>query len=137
MTERPRPRTVQELLGLVDRGWREFRAALRDPLLTAHAAAWEALVPGLLEAERRGQLGPSTDADVDKFNARVAERSASLDLATATRQLEAAHLGVVTAVGRLLDDDLRRERVVGIVASNTYGHYAEHAADLARQVPAR
>lgn len=131
MSEPERPETVGELLASVDRGWREFRSSVRDPAIAAHAAAWEALVPGLLEAERRGHLGPISDEEVDEFNARVAEGSRGLDLAAAMRELDAAHLCLVTAVSRLEDADLRRERALGIVAANTYEHYPDHAAELA------
>ncbi len=136
-----------ELLARVDSGWREFRARVRHlgrdgmarktPVgwtytdLVAHVAAWEDATRRRLRAfQERGER-PGPPGEVDDFNAKVVAEHRFVGAEAILGELETAHRMLVEEIVRLdaVDDWIER-----IVAANTFGHYAEHAEELAAAV---
>ncbi len=139
--------TRDELLAKIDEGWRDFRAKVRSlgraglatatPVgwtyhdLVAHAAAWEAFAIGALARDRADTLRPMTDADVDAFNARAVEERRHLASEALLGELDAAHNRLVAEVKKLSPDELADEKILRIVGSNTFYHYADHSGEFA------
>ena len=154
------PATSKELLALVDEAWRPFREAVRgigrarvgEPTgagwtyrdLIAHVAAWEDLTARRLRALRTtGRLpGPGDEStvgvaafrDADDFNARVVTSHRLVGAEALHDELDTAHRALRAELEQLADDRLGENdgQVIAVVAGNTYGHYAEHAAELGR-----
>lgn len=144
---RPLPLTPGDLAARVEEGWQPARAAIArlatDGLgrptpvgwtgraLALHVAAWHELTIRRLASWRDTGERPA-GVDVDDFNAKVAEEAASSGDAEVIERLDASYaafLGTVRALpaDRLADLDWWP---VGVVAANSYGHYAEHAEEL-------
>jgi DinB family protein len=152
------PATSKELLRLVDEAWRPFRERVRDlgrgrigeatgagwtyRDLIAHVAAWEDLTARRLRALRTaGRLpGPGDEAalgvaafrDADDFNARVVSSHRLVGAEALHDELDTAHRSLRSELEQLPDERLHEHdgMVIGMVAGNTYGHYAEHAAEI-------
>lgn len=136
-----------ELLEKIDDAWREFRAQVRhlgrDGLdrstsagwtcrdLVAHVAAWEDATRRRLRAFRERGERPGPPGEVDDFNAKVVAEHRFVGAEAILGELETAHRMLVEEIVRLdaVDDWIER-----IVAANTFGHYAEHAEELAAAV---
>jgi hypothetical protein len=153
------PGTTSELLARVDEGWRAFRDAIRglgrgrmdEPTgggwtfrdLIAHVAAWEDITARRLRTFREsgGQTRPSEIADVDTFNAGVVASHRLVGAEALLDELDTAHRRLVAEIAQLTEEQMRHDVretpfgpatwVVAIVAGNSYGHYEEHAAELA------
>ena len=137
-----------DLLARIDEGWREFRARVRHVGregmsrrttagwtyrdLLAHVAAWEEEAARGLRALREGGEIPrfGTDAAVDAFNARAIEERRLVGAEAIVDELEAAHRTLVALVRDLRPELVPDPRLQRWVAGNTFGHYAEHAAEL-------
>ncbi|TMC77247.1 MAG: ClbS/DfsB family four-helix bundle protein [Chloroflexi bacterium] len=149
-------RTADDLLGLVQTPWIGFRlgvGAIGLPRfeektstgwtfkdLVAHAAAWEERTASRLRTSRESGEGmlPGVD-DADEFNAAVVVRTRGRDAREVIRELDAAHERVVDEIRKLGPEQLHAndDRVIAVVAGNTYGHYAEHFDELFAAVPKR
>lgn len=152
MTQEERPIPKDELLRLVDEGWRGFRgqvrhigmARLRDKTptgwtykdLLAHAAAWEEEATRRLRAVRAGQDVPQLpDIDTDAFNARVVEERRLVGPEAILDELDAAHRTLVDVVRTLSEETILRPLVQRWIGANTFGHYAEHKDELDAAIP--
>ncbi len=152
------PGTSRELLVAVDDGWRAFRDAVRgigrarlgDATgagwtyrdLLAHVAAWEDLTARRLRvflADGRtpwpgdeAALGLPGFRDVDEFNARVVASHRLVGAEALLDEIDTAHRALRAELERLSDEQVHRndDWAIAIVAGNTYGHYAEHAAEI-------
>jgi hypothetical protein len=149
-------RTSDDLFGLIQTSWIGFRLAIgaiglrgleattssgwtyKD--LVAHAAAWEDRTASRLKALRESgaQTYPGV-ADADEFNAAVVERTRGRDAAEVVRELDAAHERIVDEVRKLTPERIHANEswVSGVLAGNTYGHYAEHFDEVFAAVPKR
>lgn len=113
--------------------------------LLAHVAAWErATAERLARYAASGErAGPPGQAD--EFNARVASSAAGRAPASIRRELLDAHEALVAAVSALDDAQVAahveetpfgpQSWVFAVVAGDSFGHYAEHEAELAAGVP--
>ena len=149
-------RTTEDLFGLVQTNWIPFRLAIgaiglpalenttwsgwtyKD--LVAHAAAWEDHITGRLKGlrESRAETHPGVD-DADTFNAEVVERTRGREAADVIRELDAAHERMLAEVQKVTSERIQANDrwVVGVIASDTYGHYARHFDEVYAAVPKR
>ena len=147
-------RTRDDLFGLVQTNWIAFRLAIgaiglpalenvtssgwtyKD--LVAHAAAWEDHIAMRLKGMREtgAETYPGVD-DADAFNADVVERTRGRAAADVIRELDAAHERMVAELQRLTPERIHANNswVVAVVASDTYGHYAQHYDEVFAAVP--
>ena len=152
------PATSKELLAAADAGWRRFREAVRDVGrakmdhqtgagwsyhdLFAHIAGWQDLTARRLRVYRttgafpgpgdEGALGSPSFADADEFNALLISSHRLVGAEALVDELDATFRAVRDELTQLTDAQLRAndDRVISVVAGNTYGHYEEHAAEL-------
>jgi hypothetical protein len=147
-------RTPQELAAVVNAGWVNFRlavmslgdAALKQPTsagwtfkqMVAHAAAWEDRAATRLQELREDHV-TQQPVEADEFNATVAAAAASRPARDILRELDDAHTRLVKEIERIPQDRLHPsdERLIGYIAGNSYGHYAEHHVELFDAVPTR
>ena len=147
-------RTKDDLFGLVQTNWIAFRLAIgaiglpalenatssgwtyKD--LVAHAAAWEDHIAMRLKGMREtgAETYPGVD-DADAFNADVVERTRGRAAADVIRELDAAHERMIAELQQLTPERIHANNswVVGVVASDTYGHYAQHFDEVFAAVP--
>jgi hypothetical protein len=143
-----------DLLALVDGAWINFRLGLRSlglpgledktstgwtyKDLVAHAAAWEDYAVKLLRGLRERGEKPAT-IDTDAFNAAVVERTRGRDPLEVSGDLDASHARIVEEIGQLTPEQIHAhdDWAIGVVAANTYGHYAEHFDEVFAAVPKR
>ncbi|HVR88093.1 MAG TPA: DinB family protein [Candidatus Limnocylindria bacterium] len=144
------PATSSELLARVDVGWRPLREAVRGlgrarlderaPTgwsyhdLLAHIAAWEDLTARRLRTLREtGQrTQPAEALDIDGFNARIVETHRLVGAEALVDELDTSHRALRRELEQLTDVQIQGGLgwAVVIVAGSSYGHYAEHAAEL-------
>lgn len=150
--------THAELLARVDGGWRAFREAVRHVGrarlaeqtgagwsyhdLVAHVAGWHDLTARRLRAFRtRGTfpgagdeatLGIAAFTDTDEFNARLVSSHRLVGAEALLDELDATFHALRAELAQLTDEQLGADDggIIKTVAGNTYGHYAEHAAEL-------
>src|SRR2546422_5244004 len=149
-------RTADDLLGLVQTPWTGFRLAIgaiglpgleektstgwtyKD--LVAHAAAWEERTATRLRTLRESGAKdlPGVD-DADEFNAAVVERTRGRDARDVVDELDAAHARMLEEIENLSPEQIHAndDRMIAVVAGNTYGHYAEHFDEVFAAVPKR
>ena len=147
---------VDDLLALVQTSWTGFRLAIgaigipaleektstgwtyKD--LVAHAAAWEDRTASRLATFRESGANtyPGVD-DTDEFNAAVVERTRGRDAREVLGELDATHARIVAQIEKLSPKEIHAndDWVIGVVAGNTYGHYAEHLDEIFASVPKR
>ena len=147
-------RTTEDLVGLVQTNWIGFRLAIgaiglpalenttssgwtyKD--LAAHAAAWEDHIAGRLKGLREtgAKTYPGVD-DADAFNAEVVARTRGREAADVIRDLDAAHERMLAELQQLTPERIHANDnwVVAVVASDTYGHYAQHFDEVFAAVP--
>lgn len=108
--------------------------------LVAHAAAWEDRTATRLREYRESgdKTLPGVD-DADAFNSAVVERTRGRDAREVILELDAAHGRILEEIGKLTPGEIHAndDRVIAVVAGNTYGHYAEHFDELYAAVPKR
>jgi hypothetical protein len=106
--------------------------------LVAHAAAWEDRTAKRLRTFRAEGAQVAVD-DTDEFNAAVVERTRGRDARDVVRELDEAHGRILEQIEQLTPEQIHSDddRVVAIVAGNTYGHYAEHFDEVFAAVPKR
>jgi hypothetical protein len=150
------PRTVRETLQRIDQSWAAFRAAaLRIPLrglderigvdgwtrkqMLAHVAAWHDLTADrIVKLVNFGELEP-LDRDTDHFNAAVARQAVGKTSGEVLKDLDATFNRMRRQVARMTDAQLESNDwfAAWVIGGNTYGHYAEHWADVTPSESAR
>jgi len=151
--------TAAELLSKVDDAWKPFRESVRhvgrakmgEPTgsgwtyhdLVAHVAGWQDLTARRLRVLRAtGALpGPGDEAAVgveafssaDELNARLVSSHRLVGAEALLDELDTTFRSVRDEIGQLTDAQIHanEDEVVAVIAGNTYGHYEEHAAELA------
>jgi hypothetical protein len=148
-------RTSAELADIADRAWVPFRLAVlsiglpgldaqtsagwtyKD--LVAHVAAWFDLTTERLARFRETGEVADPGGTADEINAGIVERARGRDAREILEGLDASLTMLLEEIKRL-DDELMHandDRVIAIVAGNTYGHFAEHHVELHAAVPKR
>jgi hypothetical protein len=150
--------TQAELLAKVDEGWRAFREAVRhvgrakmgEPTgggwtyhdLFAHIAGWHELTARRVRAFRttgilprpgdEATLGIPTFKDADEYNAALVSSHRLVGAEALVDELDTTFRTLRGEVAQLSDEQIKGYRggIITAVASNTYGHYAEHAKEL-------
>jgi len=150
--------TSNELLEAVDDGWRSFRQSVRHVGragmdgqtgagwtfhdLVAHIAGWHDLTARRLRVFRltgvfpgpgdESSVGIPAFANADEFNARLVSSHRLVGAEALVDELDATFQAVRSELVQLTDAQIHAadDRVIAVVAGNTYGHYAEHAAEL-------
>ncbi|HEV8535027.1 MAG TPA: maleylpyruvate isomerase N-terminal domain-containing protein [Candidatus Limnocylindria bacterium] len=150
-------RDAAELTRVIQAAWPSFRLAVaslglpaleqKTPTgwtykdLVAHAEAWEDRTAKRLVTYREGGEGGRDSAidDTDEFNAAVVERTRGRDGRGVLRDLDATHARLLEEIARLTPERIHQnhDRVIAMIAGNTYGHYAEHHDELLAAVPKR
>lgn len=147
--EPPPPDTIAGTLVLMDDAWHRFAAAadavpanrLTDRLgperwtrkqMLAHVAAWHELTfRRLNDFSLSGEPQPLRE-EVDAINARVARAAEGRTAGEIVANMAASYRRLRRLVDGLTDRQLRDHDgwPAAVIAANTYGHYAEHSADL-------
>lgn len=105
----------------------------------AHSIAHEQLALDELHHALRGEPLAIRPSRIDRFNAEAVESRRDQSLAEVHAAWDASFAAVVAAVTKLTDDDVDpdgpvaaalEDTVNGVLANNTYGHYAEHMVDI-------
>lgn len=150
--------TAAELLAKVDAAWTPFREAVRhvgrakmdQPTgagwtyhdLVAHVAGWHDLTARRLRAFRttgafpgpgdETALGVPAFAGADEFNARLVSSHRLVGAEALVDELDTTFRAVRQELALLGDEQIHANAdwVIGILDGNTFGHYAEHAAEL-------
>jgi hypothetical protein len=128
------PFSDDQLLGpTLHGGW-----SIKD--LIAHIGFWEQHTAKKFGALLRGVNPPDEGLTLDELNAQVYAQNQHKPLAEVRLAEEAAYEQLLLLVENALDDDLfdpqrfawtEGKPFAEWIASNTYGHYAEHQADYA------
>lgn len=147
--------TSAELADIAWQSWRSFRAALfavglaglEQPTpagwtykdVASHVAGWFDLTTRRLE--RFSATGDLTDpgGTADEINAAIVERTRGRDARAVLEELEPSLSRLLAAIRGLAGAQLHAEddRLIAIVAGNTYGHFAEHHVEVHAAVPKR
>ena len=142
------PRTANEIVDLIDRGWRDFHAAATSfpsehmdehigegwtrKQMLAHITAWHDLTnERLLHLLATGEPGVLKQ-DTDTINARVARQAVGRTGGEVLKDMELSFNKLRRQVSRLSDEQLAAHEgwAAWVVAANTYEHYLEHADDV-------
>lgn len=102
--------------------------------MLAHITAWHELTTDrLARFVESGEPEPSTE-DEDAFNARIARAAVGRTTGEIVLALDDSYRRLRREVARLTDDQMAAhdDWASAIVAGNTFDHYADHLADLAR-----
>jgi hypothetical protein len=172
MTDIPRM-SKAELLAKINDGWNAFSTYLstltpEQLIVPKDAAGWSAqdhvihiadwersLIPFLDKGDRLAVLGVDAatwaEADWDKINGIMQQRSKDLTVEEAHKYVDDAHEQLVNKIKTLADEDLYRPYnyyqpqskyetpMIGLLQDDTYHHYEEHtpwiAAIVASQKP--
>lgn len=142
-------RLVAETLARMDEGWAQFRKLahatpgqqlerhLGPDLWTrkemlAHVGAWHELTVEALRTLTETGVVPAAQDPTDDINARAARTATGRTAGEVLFNLDDSYRHARHAVSRLTDDQLMAHDgwAAAMIAGNTYGHYAEHVADL-------
>jgi hypothetical protein len=142
-------RLVAETLARMDEGWAAFRRlahAVPGQLLErhlgpdlwtrkemlAHVGAWHELTVEALRTLVETAEIPAPQDPTDAINARAARGATGRTAGEVLFNIDDTYRHVRHAVSRLTDDQLMAHDgwAAAMIAGNTYGHYAEHLADL-------
>jgi hypothetical protein len=143
------PPTVSELLSRMDAGWTEFRGkfqAMPNELLEeklgngawtrkqmlAHIGTWHDMTVDRLARFMDSGEPPGLDGQEDEINARAARGATGRTTGEIVQGVEDSYRKLHRQVARLTDQQLAANDgwALAIVVGNSFGHYAEHAADL-------
>lgn len=147
-----------DLLRKVDDAWKPFRDSVRqvgrarmgEPTgagwtyhdLVAHVAGWHDLTTRRLrvlrttgvfpEAGDETAVGVAAFAGEDEFNARLVASHRLVGAEALLDELDTTFRALRQEIALLGDAQLHAndDRVIAVVAGNTFGHYAEHAKEL-------
>ena len=142
------PRTVAEVVDLIDDAWRDFYASATSfpsehmdehleggwtrKQMLAHITRWHDLtnerLVRLLTTGEQSKL----NQDKDTINAAVARQAVGRTAGEVLKDMELSFNKLRRQVGRLSDDQLTAHDgwAAQVIAGNTYEHYAEHADDV-------
>jgi hypothetical protein len=143
------PKTVRATLAKVDQSWSAFRAAaMRFPSermderlgeegwtrkqMLEHIAAWHDLTADrMIVLINTGKPAP-LDRDTDQFNAAIARRAIGKSAGEVLGDMDATFNRLRRQMARLTDAQLQTGEwwAAYVIGGNTYGHYAEHWADI-------
>ena len=148
-------KTAKDLAMTVNAGWINFRLALMSlgtagldattragwtyKALAQHVTGWEDLTVTRLARLREGGEFATSGVETDAFNAEMAERARDRSAGDVLAELDAAHTRLVAEIEKLTPEQIRAndEWAIAVVAGNSYGHYAEHHAEVFAAVPTR
>jgi hypothetical protein len=148
-------KTAKDLVAAVNMGWITFRLALMSlgtagldattrngwtyKALAQHVTGWEDLTVKRLAGLRETGEPQGSGVDTDEFNAAMAARAGERPTADVLADLDAAHAQLVAEIGKLTPEQIHAndDWAIAVVAGNSYGHYAEHHAELFAAVPKR
>ena len=143
-----KPKTNAELVQRLRDGWRPLRRAIGrigGPLtittnagwstkaMLSHLAGWLDFTLSELPNRLEGRRGPTPDEA--EHNAREARGAESKSAHEVVRRLDASYSAVFEFLKARPVDDAPAIGVVRLVAGTTYGHFAEHLAELEPLVP--
>jgi hypothetical protein len=143
------PKRPEALRGKMREGWRPFRRAVNRLGLSAlsdttpsgwtykamlsHVANWMEKLADEMPNRLAGRRGPFPEVDAE--NAREAEASTSRSGHDVVERVHAAYKGVVDLVTALPADRDIDFLAVRLVVAETYGHFAEHGAEIEAVLP--
>ena len=148
-------KTATDVAMAVNAGWVNFRLAITSlgqsglaatgasgwtyKDLVAHAAGWEALTATRLLRYRETGKIEKVAQTADEINARLVAESREQTAAEVLSDLDDAHTRLVKEVEQLTPEQLKGGDgwPVGVIAGNSFGHYAEHHVELFDAVPKR
>ncbi|MGH2491446.1 MAG: maleylpyruvate isomerase N-terminal domain-containing protein [Candidatus Limnocylindria bacterium] len=148
-------KTAKDLASAVNAGWINFRLAIMSlsaagldattPVgwtyraMAQHTAGWEDLTVKRLARLRESGEFASSGVDTDEFNAEMAELAKERTGREVLADLDDAHTRLVAEIEKLTPEQIHAndEWAIAVVAGNSYGHYAEHHAELFAAVPKR
>src|SRR5262245_47671476 len=149
-TEQP---TVRNVLARIDEGWSAFIHAVRDlppqllehklgehawtrKQMLAHVAVWHDLAGERLSTFLETGQPVALEEDDDTINARAARGAEGRTSGEVLLTLEESYRRLRRQVALLTDEQLAAQDAwaARTIAGNTYGHYAEHLADVDRRV---
>jgi hypothetical protein len=141
--------TAREMLHMVDEGWAAFREmAARFPSermdehltedgwtrkqMLFHIGTWHDLTTERLIKYYMTGEPVTLDDDEDTINARAARQAVGRTAGEILGDVEGTFNRLRRQLQRLTDKQLRDHDAwaAEVIAGNTYGHYAEHAADI-------
>ena len=144
------PPTVAELLSRMDAGWTEFRSMMQSmpnerleehlgqgawtrKQMLAHISTWHDLTIDRLGRYMDSGEPPGLDEHEDEINARAARAATGRTTGEIVQGVEDSYRRLHRQVARLTDEQLEAHEwfALSIVVGNTFGHYEQHAADLA------
>ncbi len=148
-------KTSNELADIAGRAWIPFRLAVlsiglpgldaqtssgwtyKD--LLAHTAGWfDLTIKRLAQFRETGEVtGP--DGTADEINADIVTRARGRDAREILDGLDASMARLLEEIKKLSNEQIhaKDDRVIAVVAGNTYGHFAEHHVELQAAVPKR
>lgn len=144
------PRTMRDTVDRVDQSWSAFRAAaLRFPLerlnepvgdggwtrkqMLSHVAAWHDLTADrLVKLVNSGALPQRDGRTADQINAAVARQAVGKTAGEILKDIDTTFSRLRRQLERVSDAQLEANdwEVAYVIGGNTYGHYAEHWADV-------
>jgi len=148
-------KTAKDLAMTVNAGWINFRLALTSlgsagldattqagwtyKALAQHVTGWEDLTVTRLARLRESGEFATSGVETDAFNAEMAERARDRTAADVLADLDAAHTRLVAEIEKLTPEQIHAndDWAIGVIAGNSYGHYAEHHTELFAAVPKR
>jgi hypothetical protein len=107
--------------------------------LIAHFGFWEARIVTLYGQLVRGEEPSADDLSLDELNAQAYQSHRAGTLDEVRREERAAYSQLIALTANATDDELfnpqhfawtQSKPFAEWIVNNTYGHYAEHAADL-------
>jgi hypothetical protein len=143
------PKRPSEIVERMREGWRPFRRGLSRvglaPLraktpagwsgkaLLAHLAYWLESLEAALPERLAGRRGPAPDVQAENDRERTA--AASHPAHEVVARLDAAYRKVFDIVNGLPEDEDMHIMAVGLIADDTYGHFAEHLPEIEALLP--
>jgi len=141
--------TVREALDRMDRGWAEFRRRVHDlpgeqlgvrlgegawtrKQMLGHISTWHDLTVDRLSRFAESDEPNGTEEHEDVINARAAHAAEGRTTGEILMNLDDSFRRLRREVSRLSDAQLvaHDNWAVAIIAGNSFGHYADHVADL-------
>ena len=147
-----------DLLTKMDDGWKPFREAVRHlgrakmseqtgagwtfHDLVAHVSGWHDLTARRLrvlrttgafpEAGDEAAIGIPAFTSADEFNARLVSSHRLVGAEALVDELDTTFRAVRQEAAQLTDEQIHAndDRIIAVLAGNTYGHYREHAKEL-------
>jgi len=100
--------------------------------LIAHLAAWEWRCASLLEVSHNTDAPLHAMPDVDALNREIYQERIGWSWQEVEYDFQAAHVALISAIGRLPAARLNDEFVQQTIAEETWNHYRHHLPELQR-----